>query len=119
MATRTLSQKTIEKHRQAAIAKHREVVMMLARNAAKKVVKARLRERGVRLTLVLPKDINGPAYEYLAEHRERLIAEAEHTINTSPFLKRWRLPCAEISSDAQKQTEAKSTTSALQISGAK
>jgi hypothetical protein len=119
MATRIISQKTIAKHRQAAIAKHHEVVMMLARSAAKKVIKARLREKGVRLTLVKPKDINAPAYDYLAEHRQQLIAEAEHTIATSPFFKRWRLPCAEISSDAQKQNEPKSTTSTLQISGAK
>jgi len=119
MAKRTLSQKTIAKHREAAIARHRQTVMMLARRAAINVIKSRLRERGVRLTLVLPKDINAPALEYLAEHRERLMAEAEHKINTSPFLKRWRLPCAEISTSEQKQNEPKSTTSTLQMSGAK
>jgi hypothetical protein len=76
MATRTLSQAKIEKHCHA--------VMMLARSQAVEVVKARLREQGVRLTLVKPKDINAPAYEYLAEHREQLIAEAERIIATSP-----------------------------------
>jgi len=119
MATRILSQKTIEKHRQAAIAKHHQTVMMLARRAAINVIKARLRDRGVRLTLVLPKDINAPAYDYLAQHREQLIAEAEHAIATSPFLKRWRLPCENVVSDEQTQTQPKSTTSTLQISGAK
>ena len=92
---------------------------MLARSAAAKVIKARLREQGVRLTLVKPKDINAPAFEYLAQHREQLIAEAEHAIATSPFLKRWRLPCADILSDAQTQTQPISTTSAVQKLGAK
>ena len=111
MATRTLSQKTIDKHRFA--------VLMLARSAAVKVIKARLREQGVRLTLVKPKDINAPALEYLAEHRAQLVAEAERIIATSPYFKSYRLPCANISSDAQKQNEPVSTTSTLQISGAK
>ena len=119
MATRTLSQKTIDKHRQAAIAKHHQAVMILARRAAINVIKARLRDRGVRLTLVMPKDINAPAYDYLAEHREQLIVEAERIIATSPHFKSWRLPCAEISSDAQTKTQPISTTSAVQISGAK
>jgi hypothetical protein len=67
MATRTLSQAKIEKHRFA--------VMMLARSQAAKVIKTRLREQGVRLTLVKPKDINAPAYEYLAQHREQIVSE--------------------------------------------
>jgi len=87
MATRSLSQKTIEKPRQKTIDNHRQVVMMLARSAAKKVIKTRLRNQGVRLTLVLPKDINGPAFAYLAEHREQLIAEAEHAITLALPLK--------------------------------
>jgi len=93
--------------------------MMLARSAAAKVIKARLREQGVRLTLVKPKDINALAYPYLAEHRAQLIAEAEHIIATSPHFKAWRLPCAEISSDAQTKTQPISTTSAVQKLGAK
>jgi hypothetical protein len=119
MATRTLSQKTIDKHRQAAIAKHNQAVAMLARRAAINVIKARLRDRGVRVTLIKPKDLNAPAYEYLAEHREQLIVEAERIIATSPHFKSWRLPCTNISTSEQKQNEPKSTTSALQISGAK
>ena len=119
MANRSLSQPTINKHHQRKIEKHRFAVMMLARSSAAKVIKARLREQGVRVTLVKPKDINVLAYPYLAEHREQLIAEAERIIATSPHFKSWRLPCAEISSDAQTQTQPISTTSALQISGAK
>ena len=85
------------------IAKHRQAVMILARSAAKRVIKARLREQGVRLTLVKPNDINAPAYEYLAEHREQLIAEAEHIIATSAHFKAWRLPCANITTFEQKR----------------
>ena len=113
MATRTLSQKTIEKHRQAAIAKHNQAVAMLARRAAINVIKARLRDRGVRVTLLMPKDINGPAYKYLAQHREELIAKAEHIIATSPHFKSYR---AEITTFEQKQSEPISTTSTVQIS---
>jgi hypothetical protein len=119
MANRSLSQPTINKHHQWKIEKHRLAVMMLARSAAVKVIKARLREQGVRLTLVKPKDLNGPAYEYLAQHREQLIAQAEHILATSPHFKSWRLPCANVVSNAQTQTEPKSTTSAVQKLGAK
>jgi len=93
--------------------------MMLALMRAKKAIKARLRSQGVRLTLVLPKDINAQAREYLIEHREQLMAEAEQIIATSPLFARYRLPCAELLNDPQKQNEPKSTTSSLQISGAK
>jgi len=119
MATRSLSQPTINKHRQAKIEKHRFAVMMLARSAAAKVIKARLREQGVRLTLVKPADINALAYPYLAEHREQLVAEAQRIIATSPHFKSWRLPCVNVLSDAQTQTQPISTTSAVQKLGAK
>ena len=118
MASRSLSQPTINKHHQRKIEKHRLAVMMLARSAAVKVIKARLREQGVRLTLVKPKDINAPAFEYLAEHREQLIAEAERIIATSPHFKGYRLPFSNILSDAQTQTQPISTTSAVQKLGA-
>jgi hypothetical protein len=116
-ANRTLSQATIEKHRQAAIAKHHQAVMILARRAAINAIKARLKDQGVRVTLLMPKDINGPAYEYLVEHREELRAKAERIIATSPHFKAWR--CSNVTSDAQTQNEPISTTSAVQISGVK
>src|SRR6516164_1362950 len=114
-ATRSLSPKQIQER----IQQHRQAVMMLALMRAKKAIKARLRSQGVRLTLVLPKDVNAQAREYLIEHREQLMAEAEQIIATSPLFVRYRLPCAELLNDPQKQNESKSTTSALQISGAK
>ena len=119
MANRSLSQPTINKHHQRKIDKHRFAVMMLARSQAVKVIKARLKEQGVRLTLVKPRDINDLAYPYLAEHREQLLAEAERIIATSPRFKSWRLPVANILSDAQTKTQPISTTSAVQKLGAK
>jgi hypothetical protein len=47
------------------------------------------------------------------------MAEAAEAIATWPGFERWRVPDANISNNAQKQSEPKSTTSALQISGAK
>jgi len=104
---------------QERIQQHRQAVMVLARMRAKKAINAKLRAQGVRLTLVLPAVINAQARDYLAEHLDELIAEAEHAIATWPGFARWRLPSANIASDAQKQNEPKSTTSTLQISGAK
>ena len=62
--------------------------MQLARRSAQKAIKAQLRSQGVRLTLVLPKDINVLAKDYLAQHGEQLMAEAEHAIATSPLFAR-------------------------------
>ena len=114
-ATRSLSPKQIQER----IQQHRQAVMMLALMRAKKAIKARLRSQGVRVTLVLPAVINAQARDYLIEHREELIAEAGQIIATSPLFARYRSPCAELLNDAQKQNEPISTTSALQISGAK
>ena len=56
---------------------------------------------------------------YFDVHREWLVAEAEHVIATSPYFARWRLPdCANIETNAQSENEPKSTTSAVQMSGA-
>jgi hypothetical protein len=82
---------------------HRQAVMVLARRAAIKEIKVKLRAQGIRLTLVLPKDINVLANDYLAQHGEQLRAEAEHAIATWPGFARWRLPCADIKTNEQTQ----------------
>ena len=64
MATRSLSPNRVAQQ----LREHRQAVMVLARQAAKKAVKERPRSQGVRVTLVLPKDINVLANDYLAEH---------------------------------------------------
>jgi hypothetical protein len=75
---------------------------------------------GLKVAHFTAKEISVLAEDYVAQHREQLRAEAEHTIATWPGFARWRLPeCANLASDAQKQNEPKSTTSAVQILGAK
>jgi hypothetical protein len=115
-AVRSLSPKQIQER----IQQHRQAVMIVALMRAKKAINAKLRAEGVRLTCVLPAVINAQARDYLAQHREQLIAEAEHAIATWPGFARWRLPDrANLLNDAQKQSEPKSTTSAVHNSGAK
>jgi len=67
---------------------------------------------------VLPKDINVLANDYLAQHGEQLRAEAEHAIATWPGFAHWRLPSADISTDAQEENEPRSTTSTVRMLGA-
>jgi hypothetical protein len=57
-------------------------------------------------------------FQHGAQHRERLIVEAKQIIATSPLFAPWRLPGANINSNAQTENEPKSTSSAVQNSGA-
>jgi len=77
-----------------------------------------LRAQGLKPQHFSAREIALLADYYLNQHRARLIAEAEETINTWPGFARWRLPGANIESNAQKQNEPKSTTSVVQMSGA-
>jgi hypothetical protein len=114
-AVRSLSPKQILERTQ----QHRQAVMQLARRAAIKAVNANLRAEGARITLAPPRTIRVFANAYFDVHRDELIAEAEQIIATSPLFARWRLPSADILTNAQTPSEPISTTSALQISGAK
>jgi len=69
MANRTLSPKQILERTQL----HRR---------GRKAVEAELRSKCIRTTLIRPAKINALAREYLAQHSERLRAEAEHAIAT-------------------------------------
>ena len=112
MATRSLSPKrTLEK-----ISQHRQCVIVLAHQSARKAIKAQLRAEGLKLSQFSAKDISIRAEAWFDVHRQELIAEAEHVIATSPYFARWR--CAELSSDAQKEKPPISTTSTVQMSGA-
>jgi hypothetical protein len=111
-AARSLSPKQILER----IRQHRHAVIVLARQSARKAIKAQLRAEGLKLSQFSAKDISIRADAYFDVHRERLIAEAEHVIATSPYFARWR--CAELSSDAQKEKPPISTTSTVQMSGA-
>jgi hypothetical protein len=115
MATRSLSPKQIAERTQ----QHRQAVMVLAHRRARKAVERQLQEQGLKPRYMALREINLLAQDYLAQHREQLRAEAEHAIATWPGFARWRLPCADIKTNAQTPSEPISTTSALQISGAK
>jgi hypothetical protein len=98
-------------------------VKVLARLAAKRTVQDQLRAQGVRVSLVPPAEIMRQAGEYLASHPE-LYTNAkpvvERMILAGEFGKRAQRELrANLTTNAQKQSEPISTTSALQISGAK
>jgi hypothetical protein len=88
MATRSLSPKrTLERMRQ-----HRQCVIVLARQSARKAIKAQLRAEGLKLSQFSAKDISIRAEAWFDVHRQELRAEAEHAIATWPGFARWRLP---------------------------
>ena len=115
MAKRSLSPNRVAQK----LREHRQCVIVLARQSARKAIKAQLRAEGLKLSQFSAKDISIRADAYFDVHRERLIAEAEHIVATSPYFARWRLPSANITTVAQSENEPKSTTSAVQMSGAK
>jgi Ser/Thr protein kinase RdoA (MazF antagonist) len=115
-AVRSLSPKQINEIMQL----QRQAVMQLARLAAKRAVQGKLREQGVRVTLVPPAEIMRQAGEYLANHPElyqQASERAQRMIAAGVFGKRAQR--AYLLTSAQSENEPKSTTSALQISGAK
>lgn len=114
MANVSLSPKALER-----IRRHQLAVRVLALMRAKKAVQVQIRAKGQRLSDYSAREISHLAEAELERKRASLIADAEHTIATWPGFARWRLPGAELSSDAQKQSEPKSITSAVQMSGAK
>ena len=115
MATRSLSAKQVQERLQ----RHRSAVAVLAMQSARREVKAQIRAQGLKVAHYSAKEISILAEAHLAQHREQLRAEAEHAINTWPGFARWRLPSANITSDAQKEKQPISTTSTVQMSGAK
>lgn len=73
-----------------AMRDHQFAVLHFARYRARKEVERELREQGRRVTLIPPRELNELAREHLAKHQERLRAEAEQAIATSPRFKQWR-----------------------------
>jgi hypothetical protein len=95
-------------------------VKVLARLAAKKAVQAELKDKGVRVALVRPAEINAQATIYLASHPELYVAaheRAKRMIAEEVFGKRAQRAYLLLS--VQSENEPKSTTSAVQMSGAK
>ncbi len=87
---------------------HRLAVRVLALQRAKKAAQAIIRAKGQKISDYSAREISHLAESYLAQHGGRPRAEAEHKIAIWPGFARWRLPCAELSSDAQ-------TTEALRL----
>ena len=110
-AARSLSPKQILERLQ----RHRHAVAVLAMQSARREVKAQIRAQGLNSA----KEISILAEAHLAQHREQLRAEAEHAIATWPGFAYLRVPGANINKSAQSETQPTSTTSAVQILGAK
>ena len=108
MATRSLSPKQILERMQ----RHRSAVAVLARQSARRAIKAQLKAEGLKISQFTAKDISIRADAWFDAHRAELIAEAEQVIATSPLFAYLRI-------NAQTQNEPISTTSAVQILGAK
>ena len=89
-ATQILSSKLLERMQQ-----HRHALIVLAMQRAKKVVKANIRAKGQRISDFSAREIALLAEDYLAQHRQELIAEAENVIATSPYFAQWRIPVFE------------------------
>jgi hypothetical protein len=110
-AIRSLSPKQIQERMQL----HRQAVMVLARLAAKRAVQDDLRAQGVRVSLVPPRNIAEKASAYLAAHPElyQLALQRAHKLGyIDPR-------GANLINNAQKESEPKSITSAVQMLGAK
>jgi type 1 fimbriae regulatory protein FimE len=91
MATRQLTAKQmLEKQRQ-----HRAAVITLAHQSAQRTIKAQLRAQGIRLCDVSFRDLRIQAEAYFNANCQRLIAEAENVIATSPYFARLRIPVFE------------------------
>ena len=113
-ATRSLSPKQIQERLQ----RHRSAVAVLAMQSARRAVQAQIRANGQKIAQFSARKISVLAEAHLAQHRERLRAEAEHAIATWPEFAYLRVPGANIKTVAQPENEPKSTTSAVQMSGA-
>jgi hypothetical protein len=97
------------------ILRHRSAVMTLARMRAKKAVLLELRAQGFKPQHFSIREIAVLTDYYVNQHRARLMAEAAEIIETWPGFASFR---ANLSTDAQKENEPRSITSAVQMSGA-
>lgn len=87
-------------------------------------MKAELQRRGEKVSHYAAREISVLAQEYLAQHGSELMPDAIATIErwilAGQFGKRaQRALCAKLTTNAQNQIELKSTSSAVQMSGAK
>ena len=98
---------------------HRFAVIHLARYRAKKAIEAQIRAQGKRPIAYTPAQLKALAQAEFELNRISLMAEAEKTINASPLFARWRLPSANLRSDAQQPKACSTSTISVQKLGAK
>jgi hypothetical protein len=111
MANRSLSPKRIAERTQL----HRQAVATFARLAAKRAVQDNLRAQGVRVSLFPIAEIIRQAREYLDNHPELYQLALERALRMGYIDPR----SANLLTNAQSQNEPKSTTSSVQMLGAK
>jgi hypothetical protein len=96
---------------------------LLAQLRARQAVKRELQKQGLKASHYSAKEISSWGSVYLEDHPELIpeaIASARAMILRGDFGKRAaRALCAKLKTNAQTPSEPKSTTSAVQISGAK
>jgi len=97
---------------------------VLAQLRARQAVKDQLRKQGLKVSHYAARDITVMACEYLSQHRSELLPPAIETIErwtlAGEFGKRaQRALRAKLRTNAQTQEPAKSTTSTVQMLGAK
>jgi hypothetical protein len=109
MASRSLSPNRVAQK----LREHRTAVAVLAHQRAKRLVQASIRAKGQRLSDFSAREIALLAEDYLAQHRQELIAEAENVIATSPYFAEWRIPVFEKIQVIEHSTNANSTNSGL------
>jgi len=113
-ATRSLSpNRALERMR-----RHRHAAIVLALQRAKKSVLSQLRAQGLKPQHFSAREISMLADAEFERNRARLIAEAEHAIETWPGFARYRVG-ANISNNAQTTKDCSTTTISVQKSGAK
>ena len=104
------------------------VITVLARQAARNVVKRQLQDRGIRPHHLKRREISVLAEEYLAQHRAELIAQAVENVQSyPPLLKlyereqrdRLRLAFSRLSTFAQREKPRFARGFGVRKSGAK
>ena len=94
----------------------RSAVIIISKMRARQAIKDQIRARGDKVSNHSHRDICVMADDWLAQHKDEIIPKAVADCLTFPEFSPWR---SELESYAQIQKPQISTTSTLQISGAK
>ncbi len=73
-----------QKREQERLQRYHGAVRVLVNQRARKIVREELKDKGLKPQYMPLSEINALAQEYLANHREELIAKAINSINTWP-----------------------------------